>query len=596
MIYPFAALVGQERLVRALLLCAVHPGIGGVLIQGDKGTAKSTAARGLAEILPPVRRAVGSPLNLSPEETDGTSGAELVPAPFVTLPLGASEDRVIGQLDLETVLTERRRTLQPGLLAAAHQGILYIDEVNLLPDHLVDVLLDVAASGVNTIQRDGLSVSHPSRFFLIGTMNPEEGSLRPQFLDRFGLMVHVHAPDDPVVRAEVIRRRIAFEREPAVFRQAWQETEDMLKTRILAARALLRHVRLSDELLLHISQLCRDAGVQSLRADIVLYKTALAWAALEQRNEVTESDIQQASELVLAHRRKNRQPDRPSGGSPEPPQIDPPAGGSEKQEEVFGILPTGAAPVIEVRDTGLAGLAGRRSQTPDRSRGPVVRTTPSPFPTELALEASIRQALLRDPDNAGLTRQDLQQAERSGKTGHFLLFVVDASGSMAANRRMEAVKGTILSLLTDAYQKRDTVGLITFRGAEAQVVLAPTQRTEHAEEALRSLPTGGRTPLAHALLLAEELVRFGPENPLLVIVSDGKANVPLPGGGDPIRQALTIAGRLAGTPAIVLNTEIGFLPSGQAARLAEALQAPCLSPEAFSSENILRLLTSYRKK
>lgn len=594
MIYPFAALVGQESLVRALLLCAVHPGIGGVLIQGDKGTAKSTAARGLAELLPSVCRTRGAAFPSFPGEGTDAKDEELVPAPFVTLPLGASEDRVIGQLDLETVLQERRKTLQPGLLATADQGILYIDEVNLLADHLVDVLLDVAASGVNTVQRDGLSVSHPSRFFLIGTMNPEEGTLRPQFLDRFGLMVDVVAPDDPAERVEVIRRRIAFEENPAGFRAAWEEAREQLKTSIVSARTLLPHVHLSDELLLFISRLCRDAGVQSLRADIVLYKTALAWAALEQRTAVTESDIRQAAELVLAHRRKNRQPDRPP--SPETKENPAPPQQSSQEEQVFDIPPAATAATLEVRDTGLTGLSGRRSPTPDRSRGPVIRTTPSPFPTELAAEASIRQALLRNPEQLHLTRNDLRQAERSGKTGHFLLFVVDASGSMAAARRMEAVKGTILALLADAYQKRDTVGLITFRGAEAQVVLAPTQRTEHAEEALKALPTGGRTPLAHALLLAEELVRFGPENPLLILVSDGKANVPLPGGGDPVRQSLTIAHRLAGTPALVLNTEVGFLPLGQAAQLAETLQAPCLSPEAFSSEHLLRLLTTYRKK
>ena len=244
--YPFAALVGQEPLKTALLLNAVYPGVGGVLIRGEKGTAKSTAARALAALLPPIRVIAGCPFRCDPaspwpECPHCRTAVEREPgealAPFVDLPLGATEDRVLGTLDFEKALREGRRALQPGLLAGAHRGILYIDEVNLLPDHLVDVLLDAAAMGINTLQREGLSVSHPARFLLIGTMNPEEGDLRPQLLDRFGLVVEVVSPREPAVRAEVVRRRLAFESEPATFVVRWQGDEAALRERIGACAA-----------------------------------------------------------------------------------------------------------------------------------------------------------------------------------------------------------------------------------------------------------------------------------------------------------------------------------------------------------------------
>ncbi|RZK54702.1 MAG: magnesium chelatase, partial [Hymenobacter sp.] len=319
--YPFAALVGQDSLKQALLLCAVNPAIGGVLIQGDKGTAKSTAVRGLAEVMPPIAAVVGCAFNCEPGHPAGLCAGcqaaaepaqELRPTPFVNLPLGATEDRVLGSLDLDGVLTERRKKLQPGLLAAAHRGVLYLDEVNLLPDHLVDVLLDAAAMGVNTVQREGLSVSHPARFTLIGTMNPEEGSLRPQFLDRFGLMVEVAAPRDVPERTEVVRRRIAFERDPVAFAAHWEPTQLTLRQQVSRAQELLPTVQLPEGLLTLISQLCTELGVVSLRADIVLYKTALTLAALAGRAAVTPADVRRAAELALAHRRRSQPFERPS--------------------------------------------------------------------------------------------------------------------------------------------------------------------------------------------------------------------------------------------------------------------------------------------
>ncbi|MEN3811237.1 ATP-binding protein, partial [Chromobacterium piscinae] len=290
-IYPFAAIVGQEQLKQALLICAVDPTVGGVLVRGDKGSAKSTAARGLAAVLPPIRRAAGCGYNCEPEHplplcpvcSGGAPELHDGPVPFINLPLGATEDRVLGSLDFEKALQGGKQAFKPGLLAGAHRGMLYIDEVNLLADHLVDVLLDAAAMGVNTVEREGLAVSHPARVTLLGTMNQEEGDLRPQLLDRFGLMVDVAAPREPGLRAEVVRRRLAFEADPAGFAAQWQIDSEALRENIAAARALLPQTRLSDSLFHFVSELCCEFDVTSLRADIVLNKAARALAALDGR-------------------------------------------------------------------------------------------------------------------------------------------------------------------------------------------------------------------------------------------------------------------------------------------------------------------------
>ncbi|GAB3251042.1 putative cobaltochelatase [Larkinella harenae] len=635
MTYPFSALVGQPTLKLALLLCAVNPGIGGVLVRGDKGTAKSTAVRGLSAIMPPIQRVAGSRFNCLPDEPLAECEAcqqpdrrvEEIPVPFVDLPLGATEDRVLGSLDLEGVLVERKRKLLPGLLASAHQGILYIDEVNLLADHLVDGLLDVAAMGVNTVQRDGLSVSHPARFVLIGTMNPEEGNLRPQFLDRFGLVVDVVAPRDVAERTEVVRRRIAFEANPAVFVNEWAAGQQTLQQQLRQARQLLPSVRLADGLLTLISQLCADLNVASLRADIVMHKTARTLAALAGRTDVTADDIRQAAELALPHRQRKKTngnnvpptPDLdewlppnqpPSGQNPsEAPSAssEPPQAANEETdtqpgpqpEQVFGALPVAETPALisewlERKPV----LEGRRNPAKDMDRGRVIRAVPQATPTDLAVPETLRSALLQDTDHLTITRADLHQTVRAGKTGHLILFVVDASGSMAAGKRMEAVKGSVLSLLTDAYQHRDSVGVVAFRGVDAQLLLPPTRDLEQAELALQQLPTGGRTPLPHALQLAEQIVQqvvlSGNNQPFLVILSDGKANVPLPGGGDAWQQTVQLATQLQAQriPALVLDTETDYLRLGRAAELAKALGAECRSLNELSVEALTETVSN----
>src|SRR3954464_3044035 len=318
--YPFGAVVGMDDMRLALLLNAVSPAVGGVLVRGEKGTAKSTTVRALAAVLPPVDVVAGcrfacDPAAPDPACPDGPhdAGAPALtrPARLVELPVGASEDRVVGSLDLERALTEGVKAFEPGLLAAAHRGLLYVDEVNLLHDHLVDLLLDAAALGTAYVEREGISVRHAARFLLVGTMNPEEGELRPQLLDRFGLTVEVAAPRDPAERAEVVRRRFAYDADPAGFAAEWAAEEAALAARIAEARVRLPHVVLSDDALRQVTAVCAAFDVDGLRADLVTARAAIAHAAWSGRDEVTEAPVRVAARLALPHRRRRNPFDAP---------------------------------------------------------------------------------------------------------------------------------------------------------------------------------------------------------------------------------------------------------------------------------------------
>lgn len=630
--YPFTAIVGQGKLKKALLLCAINPGIGGLLIQGDKGTAKSTAARALAEIVPQITKITfcqfncpeNHPLDSCEVCQEAERLLEQVQVPFINLPIGATEERVIGSLDLQGILVEKKKKFQPGLLAAVHQGILYIDEVNLLPDHLVDVLLDVAAMGENRIEREGLSLSHPSKFTLIGTMNPEEGQLRPQFLDRFGLMLSVEAPGEVKERTEVVRRRIAFENDPVSFVQQWERSQANLQQQLLKAKQLLPEVQLHDDLLTLISEITTELGVKSLRADIVMYKTAVTLAALDQRTEVTAADIREAAELALAHRssksqrqsppstQKSNDPSQadrtssdekaPSSENSTPENLSSSQQSAEEEENDDNstadssdeqIFDAGAAIILPTVQ-GLSSRAeqpGKRTTVADTKRGAYIRPVPFQNGSGIAVDATVIHALQRNPAELDITMGDLQQKQRKGRMSNLILFVVDASGSMAASKRMEAVKGTVLQLLTDAYQKRDTVGVIAFRGIEAQVLLHPTQSIELAEEAMRTLPTGGRTPLPHALQMALNMAdQFSKTyHPILIILTDGKANVALEAEGDPWSQSLELAAQLKknNIQSLIVNTESNFFNLNKAEELAATLGAQYISMDEISEENLM---------
>ena len=309
-IYPFAAIVGQEEMKLSLILCAIYPRLSGVLIQGDKGTAKSTAVRGMAQIMPTISQ-VDDVYHLSADEqhiygdplgVPSCTNLQLRQVPVVELPVGVTEDRVAGTLDVETALVRGQQRFQPGLLALAHRGILYVDEVNLLDDHIVDILLDSAAMGVNTVEREGMSVIHPSRFSLVGTMNPEEGQLRPQLLDRFGLCVTVQGETDPEVRMEIVQRRLSFEDDPDGFITEWSSHSRRLAERIENAMTLVQSVEIPKNILSTAVQICLDSNIDGHRGDITIIHAARALAAWAGRDRIIQADLEKVAPLVLNHR------------------------------------------------------------------------------------------------------------------------------------------------------------------------------------------------------------------------------------------------------------------------------------------------------
>ena len=646
-VFPFTAIVGQESIKLALLLNAISPAISGVLIRGHKGTAKSTAVRALSRLLPDIEVMAGCPFACAPsalpedcphcETVTAERRAITRLASLVELPLGVTEDRVAGTLDIERALKTGEKHFEPGLLAAAHRGLLYIDEVNLLSDHIVDVLLDAAAMGVNYVEREGISVSHAASFILVGTMNPEEGELRPQLLDRFGLAVDVEAERDVNVRAEVVRRRIAFDQDPEAFQVRWSEAEAAEQKRLVAARQLLPQVRLDDGLLTLIAGICTDFGVDGMRADIVMYRAAVALAAYEGRTEVIEDDVRRVARLVLPHRRRRQPFDQPNVDDQEldeslerhrPPQDSgpPPSAPSEPdgsptdtpperppepsteglapQDQQAQIGQSFAVTPLEgpVRQALMQRSLGKRSRSlGGRSGHYVTSREPQDRVRDIAVDATLRAAApnLRQrrregEDSLGIRPSDLREKVRESRVGNLILFAVDASGSMGARDRMIATKGAIMSLLLDAYQKRDQVGLVSFRGREARVLLPPTSSVELAQYYLAEMRTGGRTPLAAGLAKAHELlVRYGQRErdtqPLLVLLTDGRANAGI-GAGDPVTEGLLQAGvlRQAGVPSLVVDTEQGAIRLGLAQRLAEALGGVCLRLEELAANTLAR--------
>ncbi|WP_300681009.1 VWA domain-containing protein [Nocardioides sp.] len=606
----------------ALMLTTVSPEIGGVLIRGQKGTAKSTAVRALGALVPPL----------------------------VELPIGATEDRVLGSIQLEQALAHGKVEVEKGLLARADGGLLYVDEVNLLHDHLVDLLLDAAATGRVTVERDGISVEHAARFVLIGTMNPEEGELRPQLLDRFGLTVEVAAPLDPAARVEVVRRRMAYDADPTAFCERYAAADAAIAARIVAARAAVAVLELSDAALLAIARICAGFEVEGLRADIVTARTALAHAAWHGRTEVTRADLRAAALLTLPHRRR-RNPfdepgldealldalldaedlpdpepdpetdpeppspptppssdgtdgsdgdsnDEPSDGPSEEPAEAPAAPGPE--DSVTPPAPAGNAPTSQVgastpyrarmlRAEGVGeGAAGRRSRATSSTGRRIGARPAADGPGALHLVETIKAAAgrpgeRRPGDRLTLAAEDLRIAEREGRESNLILFCVDASGSMAARKRMRQVKTAVLSLLLDAYRRRDKVGLVTFAGASSELVLPPTTSTDVAAARLDDLAAGGRTPLAEGLLeaarvLARERRRDPKLRPVLIVVTDGRAT----GGADPARaveRSRAAAAHLAGlgVTTVVIDGESGPMRLGLAKTLAVHLGAEYLS-------------------
>lgn len=613
--FPFSAIVGQDALKTALLINAVDPRVGGVLVRGQKGTAKSTAVRALASILPPIDVVDGCAFGCDPNDPralcSACSARESLPsvqraARLVELPVSATEDRLVGTLDLEHALKSGERRYEPGLLAEANRGILYVDEVNLLEDHLVDALLDAAASGVNVVEREGVRFTHPARFMLVGTMNPEEGELRPQLLDRFGLCVDIEGISEPTERVEVMRRRRAFEDDPTGFARRWHADGKALVRRIEKAQRMLPDVELDDDLLFLIASVCSSIGVDGHRADLVMARAAAAFALLDGRREVTPAHIRAVAPMVLAHRMRRTPFDEESysedrlqsalaaagAGQDESGAADGAKDGNgDGETPVLGMRlplePSGCAQSSEDVPTRLSldidrvrrSYGGKRQETTSDDRsGRYVRSEPLKpgAQPDIAFDATIRAAApfqaARESDMAiSLEPSDLRNKVRRRRVGASIVFCVDASGSMGASNRMEAAKSAVLDLLVDAYQRRDRVGLVAFRGDAAEVVLAPTASVELAQLKLRSLPTGGATPLAHGLVSALQLLETETRRnddviPWLVLVTDGRGNVGI-NGGLGSEDAITAAARVreARINTIVIDTT-GVPGGGSAAR------------------------------
>ena len=636
---PFTSVVGQEPMKTALVLNAVNPAIGGVLIRGERGTAKSTAVRALAGLLPDIDVVRGCRFSCSPGSGDllcddcrarQLAGERLPlvsrPMRVVELPINASEDRVVGTIDIERAIKAGERSFEPGVLAEANRNILYVDEVNLLDDHLVDVLLDAAAMGVNIVEREGMSVVHPSRFILVGTMNPEEGELRPQLLDRFGLCVDVSGLREVEGRVAVMERDMDRQVDAAAQDVASEGEQERLRGVIAKAQELLPLVELPVEMRWLVALVCLDAGVLGHRADIVVSRTAETLCALREAERalqpgdgppggggelrVTEEDVAAAAQLALRHRRR----ERPGEGTPSPaspraaerqrermeelaeqaraeaasvdadseggdrPESDADRDASEaaaerRAEEAADPEPTrrGADQLFEgeifpvrsiklPRDRKSRSATGKRSsaQTRDR-RGRYVRAVQVEHTTDVALDATLRAAAphqrRRRSERRGpgpallLTREDLRQKVRRRRTGTLIVFVVDASASMDAEQRMQATKGAVLSLLRDAYVRRDKVALVVFSGRTARIALSPTNSVDLAEQRLQRLTVGGTTPLTHGLVAGLKLVRTERLRdrdvyPLIVLISDGRGNISL-FGEEPLVEAQRVADQIA---------------------------------------------------
>jgi magnesium chelatase subunit D len=661
-VFPFSAIVGQDRMRLALILNAVSPQIGGVLIRGERGTAKSTAARALAALLPEIKVVADCPFNCDPngQETlcdncrERVARGKTLPTAsrrtrFVDLPVSATEDRVVGTLDIELAIQKGERHFEPGVLAAANRGLLYVDEVNLLDDHVVDLLLDSAAMGVNVVEREGISFSHPAQFILVGTMNPEEGDLRPQLLDRFALCVNIRGITDRGARVQILERRVQFESDPEGFCEEWEPYEQLLSEEIARARELLPFVTYDESDLYEIAELTAGFQVDGHRADIVILKTALACAAYHGRQKITTQDVVAAAELALPHRLKS-QPfedtelqtreleDRLEQARTELALASAPKGTGTEEQPVETIVkkkelsgtdldgtPMGdgatplrghdvsAPPLEAIRgqdmpvpigrqfkprklrtplDRLTRRTAGKRSFTrTSRKRGRYVQARPARERSDdIAFDATLRAAapfqVRRRSSQDGnpalsIRKSDLHRKIRVRRAANLILFVVDASWSMAAAERMVATKGAIMSLLEDAYQHRDQVGLVVFQKDRARLALHPTSSVDMAQKALKEIPVGGKTPLSGGLLLAYRVIsrelRLNPEvMPLLILLTDGAGNVAMT-DLPPREEALRIAThiRKKHVRSIVVNMEHPSFDRGLAQELANALDAPC---------------------
>lgn len=596
--FPFSAVLGQDRIKRALILNMINPYIGGVLISGEKGTAKSTLVRGISAAVHNID--------------------------VVELPLNITEDRLVGSIDIKKAIRYGEKQFERGVLYKAHGQVLYVDEINLLSEHIVNILLEVLSTGTNVVEREGISCSHPSSFILVGSMNPEEGILRPQLLDKFGLYVEAKGEADINNRMEIIKRYLDYEKNPSEFLLKWEDENEKVQSLIDSGRKIIKDIKINDEEYGFAVDLVRQGNCSGNRAEVILIETAKAIAAFNQREYITQEDIKEAASYVLPHRiresttiedieepfddslRESKEEEennnKPEDSYDPKRQLGNEIENEEIKEEIEDIIPLAEDIAINMEfgkkssDKG----SGKRSKVKTYSRkGRYVKyRIPKGKVKDIAFDATFRIAAFnqKNREKNGLAvcirPQDIREKVREKRTGATILFAVDASGSMGAKRRMGAVKGAVLSLLKEAYQKRDNIGIVVFRKDSSEVLLNITRSVDLAEKCLRKLPTGGKTPLAAGLHTSYQILKTDKiKNPdslqYLVIISDGKANVPLK-TDNPLEDAFSLGEKIRneGIKTMVIDTEKNYIEYGFAKELAKKMDSEYIKISQITKSDV----------